>query len=528
VTCNSWEHIWLNEGFATYFTHLWFQHRDGDDAYLAALYGTRTGLIDNDKSDPAPAPFVPAMSSKEYRHPWEVFRRGANPYPKGAFILHMLRERLGDSVFRAGIKLHLDRCSLKTAETDQFRQAMEEASGESLERFFHQWCFRPGVPKVAITPTWDASGGELVFRAVQTQPIDGYNPAFELSIPVAIRVGSSSQWTHHLISFDTREAESRIKLSGAPTVIAVDPRASVLADLRVTQPGSRWVAQLRDAPTIAARMQAIDVLAGSGDGAIAGTRPSALLTRLVRDRGEYHGLRSAAAVAVRKLKAGETLAELAESALDDARVRNTVLAELATAAREQDAIKDRSVRALRAALESDRSYAVRATAAKALGELRDLESLPLLVAATNTESQHDQIRQAAVEGLGAIDSGDAIEPVLKIAEPGHLARTRPVALKAVGKLANHDADRVFAALEHYLDDSEDRTRRGAMEGLVAAASERSRKPLERLAASSASEAERATAEQALRDLEKAIAEAREKKNKPVGSGWVAPRVPAGR
>src|SRR5262249_9821177 len=135
------------------------------------------------------------------------------------------------------------------------------------------------------------------------------------------------------------------------------------------------------------------------------------------------------------------------------------------------------------------------------------------------------IRQAALEGLAALDAKEAIDPILKDAEPGHMARTRPAAIKAAGRLVKLDPDRVFAALEHYLADPEDRTRRAAAEALAASAQERARKPLEQVVASSSSEVERAAAQQCIRDLDVNIKEAGEKKGvRPGKSAWVSPNV----
>ncbi|MCA9283335.1 MAG: M1 family metallopeptidase, partial [Phycisphaerales bacterium] len=161
ITCNTWEHIWLNEGWATYGSALWFEQRDGyQDGYLRQMHQTMRGLAKNDQLSPDSHDHQPAMASNEYKHPWEVFRRKANPYPKGSSILHMLRMKLGDEVFFKGVGEYFDRYKFKTAETDDFRQVLEEVSGLSLEQFFDQWCYRAGTPKVKVTGRWDEASKE--------------------------------------------------------------------------------------------------------------------------------------------------------------------------------------------------------------------------------------------------------------------------------------------------------------------------------------------------------------------------------
>src|SRR5215471_17927378 len=124
------------------------------------------------------------MVSKNYQDPGAPFGWPANPYPKGASILHMLRMRLGDEVFFRGLSTFVAQYKFKNAETNDFRRVMEDTSGESLDRFFRQWCQHPGVPDLDISHEWDADKGELVVNVKQTQNTDGDNPAFAFELPV--------------------------------------------------------------------------------------------------------------------------------------------------------------------------------------------------------------------------------------------------------------------------------------------------------------------------------------------------------
>ena len=74
--------------------------------------------------------------------------------PREALVL---RAGLGDEVFTRGARLYLDRCKFKCAETDDFRECMEEVSGRSLEQFFWQWCTRPNIPRLKVSPVWDGA-----------------------------------------------------------------------------------------------------------------------------------------------------------------------------------------------------------------------------------------------------------------------------------------------------------------------------------------------------------------------------------
>ncbi len=519
VTCHSWEHIWLNEGFATYFTHLWFQHRDGDDAYLAALFDTRAGLVTSDPADPAPAPERPGMCSKEYAHPWEVFRRGANPYPKGAFILHMLRERLGEGPFRAGIADHLAKRSLQTAETSDLREAFERASGDRLEGFFEQWCNRPGVPIVRVSPSWNEVSRTLTLRAEQLQPMDGYNPAFEMRIPVRIALSGSGggdgpvAWHDVTIEMNSREAEVQVALSGSegtgpqPRFVAVDPRASVLADFRVQQPLEAWVRQLAEGPTIVSRLHAAAALGEVRDMKVAADRtgPSSASVALLATARHGTGraanpfqLRIGAIKALGARNDFASLFDLGTSGEPDARVRMAIIQALGGLTFTADAPREAASGLALEWLGQDRSYGVRAAAARALTTLRDDRALERLVRACEWPSQHDQIRVATVEALATLDDPRGLDAVIAAAGPGMPARTRPTALKAAGSLMKHNPARVWSLLSGALEDPQERTRRAAAEALAATGDPRAKVLLEGLA-NSPSGAERASARQWLKD-----------------------------
>ena len=96
VTCKDWSHIWLNEGFATYYETLYRGHKSGRDAMLYQLYERAQQItgIDNDTN-----PIV----RRTYDDPSDMFNYLA--YPKGGWVLHMLRSQLGSGPLPA---LHQD------------------------------------------------------------------------------------------------------------------------------------------------------------------------------------------------------------------------------------------------------------------------------------------------------------------------------------------------------------------------------------------------------------------------------------
>ncbi|MBX3359531.1 MAG: HEAT repeat domain-containing protein [Phycisphaeraceae bacterium] len=500
LTCNSWEHIWLNEGFATYFSHLWFEHRDGIDAYQAGVWANMHSVIGVDHAE---APEQAAMCSRVYTHPWETFRRAANPYSKGASVLHMLRRQLGDEAFFRGLSLYVARSRGSTVETADLRKAMEAASGLGLQQFFEQWCFRPGVPVVTVGATWEESTGTLRLSLEQTQPIDGWNPAFDIEVPFFVRLpgeGSGRVHTARLRTAD-RAASLDLKLDSAPEFVATDPDMDVMADWKISQPAVCWLKQLKGGPSLASKLQALDALRTLGPNAAPlGTIEA--IAEIAGNTATYHSLRTAAVRALGQLKAWDQLAALAGGWPSDARVRRTIVEELASLGRgdPEGAIGRQVATILESRLRGDPSYGVRSAAVAGLGSMRVLDALPLVIDAAAVESQDDQIRQAALDALGAMDRAEGYAAALRYCAPGTLSRTRPTAIRTLAALGHHDPDQTLRVLADLLRDDEQRSARAAGEGIATLGDPRGVEILEAFIASASSEVARFDAGRALSDL----------------------------
>jgi len=504
LTCKSWEHIWLNEGWATYSEALWeaFKNtspaRSGspgespvsglkadNDAYQYAVWSNFRAAIEKDRTD---APYQPAMASKEYAYPEAVFEKEANPYPKGAAVLHMLRRRLTDPIFWRGVALYIDRQKNTAVETHHFRLAMEEVSAVSLQRFFDQWCYRPGVPRVEVSSAWNAGERTLRLTATQVQNIDGANPAFAFDLPIWIDDGSGSPRTVTLDS-ERKVASVAVSLSRAPRRIVVDPQMAVLADVRLEQPAAAFVETLRVGPTMAARLEAVQHLRRNPG--LPTDRAMEGLATALRDGRTFHGLRIEAAKALGHLanptgegedevasteqrpwpEALATLLKAAESGINDARVRKVVTEQLGIAAMGAPREQQRTVTTwLLASWNKDRSYAVRAESLRSLGRLKAIDGMKALEAGLTTESHDDQIRKGAIDGVRWAGFPDAMERATAMTTAGHSPGVRQTAIRAAAKLAKAasaaDKDRAFNLLSALINDGNLRVRQAAVEAML--------------------------------------------------------------
>ncbi|MSR36798.1 MAG: M1 family peptidase, partial [Gemmatimonadetes bacterium] len=214
VTEADWHHLWLSEGFATYFAALFYEWTDGAAAFRREMEEDRRsylGSTDPDRSviDPDAGDLFDLLNH--------------NNYEKGAWVLHMMRGVVGDQAFQSGIRDYYAAHRNGTALTDDLRAAVERASGRDLGWFFEQWLTRPGYPVLRITQRWDADAREVVVDVEQSQRASW--PRFRIPTEVLVR----GSWG---------ERRQRVELSGASTTVRI--AAPGPADAAVVDPDG-WV-----------------------------------------------------------------------------------------------------------------------------------------------------------------------------------------------------------------------------------------------------------------------------------------------
>ncbi|MGZ4118492.1 MAG: T9SS type A sorting domain-containing protein, partial [Bacteroidia bacterium] len=172
VTCGSWQDIWLNEGFATYFEGLTEQR-----FFPSTWYNWKLSKIANITSIPNGSVLCSDTTTVG-----RVFD-GRLTYNKGSYLLHMLRWKLGDSLFFAGLKDYLNDPALayKYAKTPNLKAHLESVSGQNLTNFFNEWYYGQGYPSYQIN--YSQVGTAVTITANQTQS-DGSVAFFDMPIPI--------------------------------------------------------------------------------------------------------------------------------------------------------------------------------------------------------------------------------------------------------------------------------------------------------------------------------------------------------
>jgi len=216
VTQVHWNDVWLSEGFATYYTLLFREHLYGHDNFIEGLKGSRQSVINFYEDD------YDFQLVRDYIEDLNNVS-GGMMYQKGAWTLHQLKEKIGVETYTKAIRSYYAEFMNKNAQTADLRRHMEEASGQDLEQFFHQWLFQGGIP--SLEGSWSASDGDVEINIKQVQETYGY----ELSVDFEIVLADGSS---EVIALEVGVGDS---VQGAKSYesdvvdVIIDPNTRVLA-----------------------------------------------------------------------------------------------------------------------------------------------------------------------------------------------------------------------------------------------------------------------------------------------------------
>jgi aminopeptidase N len=222
VTEREWGHLWLSEGFASYWAPLWEQHSKGDSAFRATMARIRDEII---KSPVTLARPVIDTAVTKYM---ELLN--TNSYQKGAWTLHMLRGIVGDSAFFRGVREYYLAHRHGNALTDDLRRAVEHTSGQSLGWFFEQWLRRPGYAELTSSWRWDPAQRRVSITIEQSERFAPYR--FPLTVDITGADGRVHAARVEIPAERTTTVVIPVALGAAPRQVDLDPRVELLATIR--------------------------------------------------------------------------------------------------------------------------------------------------------------------------------------------------------------------------------------------------------------------------------------------------------
>ena len=196
VTEKNWRDIWLSEGFATYLTDLYLKYRYGDQKFMERMKMERRKVIRYNLIKRQPVVY------DESKNLFNLLNR--NSYEKGAWVLYMLHQRMGDEKFTQLLREFYQTYRLKNAGTEDFIVLAEQISGENLKVFFNQWLYRSGVPYLKITDIIDIKKSRLHIHIKQKDEV------YRLQLPVRIKWQGGQ--TDFVLKIDKQEQEEILHL----------------------------------------------------------------------------------------------------------------------------------------------------------------------------------------------------------------------------------------------------------------------------------------------------------------------------
>jgi aminopeptidase N len=437
LTCEDWSHIWLNEGFATYFTQLYFEAARDRDTFEVGVRDMQDSYTSADVGL-ARRPTVWNV----YKDPMDLFF-GGQAYPGGGSRLHLLRFVLGDEAFFAGIREYVASHADSAVNTDEFMDSMERASGVELDDFFRQWFHERGYPEFEVRWRWDEAARAVQVDVAQVQAFADGTPAV-FRLPVEIGLVTSRGETRHRVAITRRAETFRLSAEERPAWVRFDPDSWIPKRLNEVRPVSEWLALCAGEDDPNGRRDALAVLGRlMGDSADAAERAAACEAAALRLEGDRVGAVRAAAAralagglqhgsprargALRRAAAEDGDASVRVAALQSLRVAG-LDAELARFAREQ--------------FEAGYSWAAMGAAAdlvRTSDEDRDA-AYAWVVERLDLESPHHVLRASLLAVAAAFERKETAELLLGIAlDPQSGSQARETAARLLPRLARWDS-----------------------------------------------------------------------------------------
>lgn len=413
VTCKDWSHLWLNEGFATYCEVMWAEHYQGKDE---AHYR----LVDKSRAARSGSALTRPIVDRRYPKPGSMFDSRA--YPKGGWVLHMLRSQLGDDDFYRGLQRYGTVYAYRTAETNDLRQVFERLYGVSLERFFHDWTERPAHPELLVKSTYLPKESMVRFDVKQTQKVD----PFHIPLTIELIVDGEKEPVQLNRTMTGREFIAFVPVKKRPSLIRVDPRFTLLAAITEQKANDWWQAQLLKAPGVAERIRAIEHLTKTKTDA----NRELLAKSLATDT--FYGVRIEAAKALAKLKGNISRDALVKGITQpNPRVRNICIDSLGQFRKDKAVIA-----ALKKKIATgDESYKAEAATISSLSRVGEKPPVDLLLNALKKDSHREAIRLAALRSLAQSDDAKVLAVLIDWTKKGKPLTCRTEAARYVAQFA---------------------------------------------------------------------------------------------
>ncbi|XP_072036382.1 aminopeptidase N-like [Amphiura filiformis] len=168
VTLTWWDDLWLNEGFASYVEYLGTNYTEPEWNMMDLfMWRHKYPVLVTDSLLTSRPISVPVITNKDISQQFDLIS-----YNKGASILRMLSNFLGETTFRNGLKFYLETYAYNNTGKDDLWAKLSEAAIEDgksnmdVKKIMDTWTIQMGYPLVTITRDYDREDG-IHFTATQ-------------------------------------------------------------------------------------------------------------------------------------------------------------------------------------------------------------------------------------------------------------------------------------------------------------------------------------------------------------------------
>jgi aminopeptidase N len=435
LTTRNWANIWLNEGITSFMEHIWAEHKYGFSEKEYYRYQEVRGVKYADV-DKKPMVFF------HYEDSNDLF--DSNVYAKGAVVMNMLRNILGEKPFQKSLQYYTRENAYKNVESHDLKKAFEEITGKNLFWFFDQWMYAPGLPELTINHRYDKAKAGTVISVEQTQDTT-VSSTFQLPFIVLIDDGTVNRFEGNLI----KTKQEFFFPSKEPLMVVFDEGFQIPKFLKHKKSDRELTYQLLHAPNVNDRVWAAEEMGKKKTG---NKNVKALFHAIKTD--EFWGVRKEAAVALSKLK-----------------VRGKELQLINTYQNEQDErVKSEIINLFRGAkgksapeflrdiiLYEPNDYLVR-SAVNSLAKINEDSLLKYMDFILGRESHNDIVRNSGIGKLSVIDPDSHYHQLLDLASYGGTSwSSRTTAVRELEKYIK-DHPETLENMIHFLEDPNYRVR----------------------------------------------------------------------
>lgn len=212
VTCENAGEMWLNEGLASFNEAFMQEKLYGEQAYRDWIRSNHRKVLQfahiNDNG------YLPLINIP-HAHTY-----GQTVYNKGANVAHTIRKHMGDSLFFEGCRAYFNNRGDSSANSQQFRDELANASGLSLNRLFDDWVFTPGFPHFSIDSVVTTGNGPWTHQVYFRQRSKGNNHTY--AMPVEIGAHNRTEDSTFTILLDSTINAATLTTSFLPEWWSVD------------------------------------------------------------------------------------------------------------------------------------------------------------------------------------------------------------------------------------------------------------------------------------------------------------------